>query len=109
MKKKIDLDTVLWGLIWLAPMFGYLVAFWRIGSAPPLFEYVDGHFSFAFIKNVLDNVWQTAFSSDLVISGYISYLVVVEVAHCLFDALVFIPRFAHALVERCTDFAGGKR
>lgn len=107
MDKKLNLDRILWGILWLAPLIGYLVAFWRIGSAPPVFEYIDEHFAFSFVKDIFDNVWQTAFESKLVISGYLSYLVVVEVAHCLFDVIVFIPRFAHALVEKCVGFAGG--
>ncbi|MBE6554918.1 MAG: hypothetical protein E7663_01605 [Ruminococcaceae bacterium] len=108
-KNKMNLDTVLWGIVWMAPLLGYVVAFWRVGSAPALFTYINENFSFDFIKSILDNVWQTAFDSELVLSGYLSYLVVVEVAHCLFDVVVFIPRFAHALVERCANFAGGKK
>ena len=108
-KNKINLDTILWGILCIAPLLGYVVAFWRIGSAPALFTYIDDNFSFTFIKQILDNVWQIAFESNLVLSGYFSYLVAVEVAYCLFDVVVFIPRFAHAFVGKCYGFAGGKK
>ena len=108
--KKANLDQLLWGFLWIAPLFGYLVAFWQTGCAPALFEYINDNFTFEFIKAVIDNVWQKAFDSQLVISGYLSYLVAVEIAHVLFDVIVFIPRFAHAITDKAINFAnGGKK
>lgn len=105
LKQKIDLW--LWALIWILPVLSYVVSFWRTGNAVPIFEYINENFSFALIHNVLDQIWLKAFDSQLVLSGYISYLIVVEVVHCVFDAVVFIPRFAHAVIDKLTGFAGG--
>jgi hypothetical protein len=106
LKQKIDLW--LWALIWILPVLGYVVSFWRTGNAVPIFEYINANFSFEMIRDVLDQIWLKAFGSQLVLSGYISYLIVVEVVHCVFDAIVFIPRFAHTLIDKFTGFAGGK-
>ena len=107
LKQKIDLW--LWALIWILPVLGYVVTYWRIGNAVPIFEYIDTSFAFDFIKDMLNEIWQKAFDCKLVLAGYISYLIVVEVIHCIFDAIVFIPRFAHTVIDRFTSFAGGKR
>lgn len=106
LKKKIDL--LLWALIWILPVLSYVVSFWRVGNAVPIFEYINANFSFELIRNMLDQIWLKAFNSQLVLSGFISYLIVVEVVHCVFDAIVFIPRFAHAVIDKFTNFAGGK-
>ena len=82
-----------------------MVSFWRAGNAVPIFEYINANFSFEMIRNMLDQIWLKAFDSQLVLSGYISYLIVVEVVHCVFDAIVFIPRFAHAVIDKFTSFA----
>ena len=105
LKQKIDLR--LWALIWILPILSYVVSFWRAGNAVPIFEYINTNFSFELIRNLLDQIWLKAFDSQLVLSGYISYLIVVEVVHCVFDAIVFIPRFAHAVIDKFTSFAGG--
>ena len=102
MKQK-NLDRLLWAIIWIVPFVGYIVTFWRTGEAIPVFQYIDSHFTFTFIKNIVDNVWQQAFTCDLVLAGYMSYLIAVEIAHCLFDAVVFIPRFAQRIVERSEE------
>lgn len=107
-KMKDKIDQLLWAMVWILPVLGYVVAYWRTGNAIPLFEYINTNFSFEFIKTLLDNIWLKVFNSQLVLSGYISYLVVVQIAHCMFDAVVFIPRLAHDFIEKFTDFAGGR-
>ena len=94
------IDVLLWAFIWLLPFFAYFVSFYRQGSAPALFTFINEEYSFTFIKNVLDKVWSLLFGSTIAISSYLSYLVAVELLHCLFDALVYVPRFAHTLIER---------
>lgn len=107
-KMKNKIDQLLWALIWLLPVLSYVVTFWRVGDAVPIFTYVNANFSFAFVRELLDAIWLKVFNSALPLSGYISYLVVVEVVHCMFDAVVFVPRLAHAFIEKFTNFAGGK-
>ena len=98
--KAKNLDRLLWALIWIVPFIGYIVTYWRTGEAIPIFTYIDTNFAFEFVKDITDNIWQQAFNCSLVISGYMSFLVAVEIAHCLFDAVVFIPRFAQRIIER---------
>lgn len=93
----------------MLPIFGYLIAFWRQGSAPAIFTYINENFSFAFVRDIFNQIWQQAFGCELVLSGFLSYLVAVEIAHVLFDVVVFIPRFAHAITEKAINFAGGEK
>ena len=99
-KFKAKIDLVLWALIWVLPVFAFFVSWYRIGSAPELLAFIDEQFAFGFVRDIINNVWSLAFGSTLPLAGYLSYLIAVEVAHCLFDAVVFIPRFAHAIIER---------
>lgn len=102
-KSKEKIDRILWMIIWLVPFISFFIGFRQTGTETPIFTYIDTNFSFAFVKNLIDQIWATVFSgSSLCLSGYISYLVAVEVIHCLFDAVVFIPRFAHDLIESFT-------
>ena len=106
---KIKIDHFLWAFIWMLPVVAFVVSYYQIGNAPQLLTFVDEQFAFPFIKDIINNVWNTAFSSDLPLAGYISYLICVEVIHCLFDAVVFIPRIAHAFIDKFTSFAAGGR
>lgn len=108
MKLKQKIDHFLWAFMWLLPFLSYLVTYWRIGGAVPVLEYIEMHFSFTFVHELLINVWDAAFGDYLYLAGYISYLVAVEIVHCLFDAIVFIPRFAHSLIERSEKLCQGK-
>lgn len=101
-------DHVLWALVWLFPVISFLISFWHTGTTEVLLDYVDQHFAWSFIKDIFDNVWLSAFGSTPALSGYISYLTMVEIAHCFFDAMVFIPRFAHDLIDKCTHWLGGR-
>lgn len=100
MKLKEKIDHLLWAFVWMLPLFAFFVSWYRIGSAPQLLTFIDEQFAFPFVRDIINNVWNTAFGSALPLAGFLSYLVGVEIAHCLFDVVVFIPRFAHSLVER---------
>lgn len=100
MKLKEKIDHLLWAFVWMLPLFAFFVSWYRIGSAPQLLFFIDEQFAFPFVRDIFNNVWNTAFGSALPLAGFLSYLVGVEIAHCLFDVVVFIPRFAHSLVER---------
>ena len=106
-KLKTKIDLFLWAASWLLPFFAFFVSYFRIGEAPQLLTFVDEQFAFPFIRDLINNVWSSAFGSALPLAGFISYLVCVEVVHCLFDAVVFIPRMAHSFIDKFTDFAGG--
>ena len=99
-KLKQKIDHFLWAFIWMLPVFAFFVSWYRIGSAPQLLAFIDEQFAFPFVRDLINEIWSKAFGSELPLAGYLSYLVGVEVAHCLFDAVVFIPRFAHSLIEK---------
>ncbi len=98
-KLKYKIDHLLWAFVWLIPIIGYLIAFWRTGTDVIIFTYINNNFSFTWIKNILDTVITTAFNTEFAITGYISYLVGVEIIHVMFDIIVFIPRFAHDMID----------
>lgn len=97
---KLKIDSFLWAIIWLLPILAFFISWYRVGSAPQLFTFIDEQFAFGWVQDLINNVWNTAFGENLPLSGFLSYLIGVEVAHCLFDAVVFIPRFAHNLIEK---------
>jgi hypothetical protein len=84
----------------MLPVFAFFVSWYRIGSAPEILTFIDEQFAFPWVRDLINDVWQTAFGAELQLAGFLSYLIAVEVAHCLFDAVVFIPRFAHSLIEK---------
>lgn len=100
-KLQMKIDSILWAFIWLVPFFAFFVSWYRIGNAPNVLTFMDS-FQWSFIADIINNVWQTAFNTACPIANYLSYLVMVQVAHCLFDVIVFIPRFAHNLIEWST-------
>ena len=100
MKLKQKIDLLFWAFMWILPVFIFFVTYYRSGLEVDFIHFIDMNFAFPFIHDILDNVWNTAFGSTFSCSGYLSYLVAVEIAHCLFDVVVFIPRFAHSLIER---------
>ena len=108
-KLKIKIDAFLWAFMWVLPIFAYFVAWYRIGSAPQLLTFISEQYSFPFIADLINDVWSTAFGAELQLAGYIFYLVCIEVIHCLFDAIVFIPRLAHTFIDKFVGFAGGER
>lgn len=106
-KLKGKIDLLLWAGIWLLPFFAFFVSWFRVGSAPALLMFVNEQFAFPFVQDIINDVWELVFGSELQLAGYISYLVCVEVIHCFFDAIVFIPRLAHAFIDKFIGFAGG--
>ena len=99
-KLKLKIDHFLWAFIWMLPVFAFFVSWYRIGSAPEILTFIDEQFAFPWVRDLINDVWQTAFGAELQLARFLSYLIAVEVAHCLFDAVVFIPRFAHSLIEK---------
>ena len=96
MKKKIDI--FLWAFMWLLPFLVFFVNNYANGGTLNFNTFVNEVFAWSFIQNIFDGVWNTAFNSTLPISGYLSYLVLVETVHCVFDAVVFIPRLCHSFI-----------
>ena len=108
-KLKNKVDVFLWAFMWMLPVLAYFIAWFRIGAAPEILAFIDDQFSFGFVRDIINDVWQLAFEETLPVAGLISYLVGIEVVHCLFDAVVFIPRIAHTFIDRAIDFAGGDK
>lgn len=108
-KLKIKIDHFLWAFIWMLPVFAFFVSWYRIGEAPAILVFIDEQFAFPFVRDLINNVWSTAFGAELQLAGYLSYLICVEIAHCLFDAVVFIPRIAHSFIDKFVGVAGGEK
>ena len=100
-KFERKLDMILWAVIWLLPILLYFIMWFRIGSAPDFIAFINTSWRFDFIADILDQVWSTCFNgSTLPISGYISYIASIEVVHVFLDAVIFIPRFAHKVIQK---------
>lgn len=106
MKKKIDI--FFWFIVSLLPILVYFIVSFRSAS-PVAFLIFLNDYSFPFITSSINSIWNLAFNSDCPLAGLVSYFVLVEVVHCMFDVMVFIPRLAHFLVDKGLNFVGGDK
>lgn len=97
MKRK-TLDKLFWFIIYLLPVFCWFVVSWRNAQPQDIVSYLNT-FGFPWIQNVFDTLFSYFDDFAFPLTGYLSYLVAVEVAHCGFDIIVFIPRFCHQLCD----------
>lgn len=104
------LDLVFWWIIYLLPVIFYLVEIWRTGS---MLSFMDFFKQAGWMNNnvtsTINKVWaQVGFFhyGQFVLNYYISYLIGVEVCHCFYDVLVFIPRFCHRIIDRSEKLCG---
>ena len=98
MSKK-RLDSLFWFMMYLLPIFCFFVIYFRSGTFEAFHMYIGSEWAFSWVSNVLDSITYMAFEETFYLTGYISYLVSVEIIHCFFDVIVFIPRFAHSLID----------
>lgn len=103
MRLGIIIDRIVWMLIWVLPFFAWRFQIEAVATTLPFLEWIDANYAWSFIKEIIDNVSTVAFGSTFALAGYISYLVEVEIIHVLFDIIVFIPRFAHKLMEKAVN------
>ena len=108
-KLKQKIDYFLWAFMWMLPFLAFFVSWFRIGAAPQILTFIDEQFAFKWVQDLINNAWSLAFGENLPIAGFLSYLIGVEVAHCLFDVVVFIPRMAHTFIDKFVGVAGGDR
>ena len=96
-EKKVD--CIVWTIILLLPFIVFIVQTW---NAPSLTAFSDvvGSFEFGFVSNILNNIFIDSYSIPGDLVAYLSYFVVVNIAHVFVDFIVFIPRFAHNLMEK---------
>lgn len=99
---QMKIDKFLWAFMWLLPFVTYWLSGYSVAEGGQSFLLYLDTFDWSFISNAINSAWQLAFGTDCVLSVYLSYLVAVEVAHVMFDVIVFIPRFAHSIIERST-------
>lgn len=95
-------DTIFWFIASILPIVLYFLLAFRNPAAADFATFIQT-FRFPFIADVFESVFSTANMSGVYILDYLSYCVGVEIAHCLFDIVVFIPRFAHKLIGKAVD------
>lgn len=96
-------DKIFWLIVALLPIFAYFVVAYRNPEAVTFWAYL-GNWRFDAIWFTLESVFTKAFNvSNFFILEYLSYLVGVEIAHCMFDVLVFIPRLAHKFIAKAVQ------
>lgn len=93
-----------WLLLALLPLFLYMIvcANFTASTFPSFVEFMSTNLAFLYSDNVIYEAIYGVFGSNgsLPILGdslvlYLTYYVVVELAHLLLDVLLFIPRLAH--------------
>ena len=106
---KEKLDRVLWAVIWLLPVLAYFIQYYRAGTEINLLQFIDNNFTFDFVKNIINGAWNKGFGGDLKLAGYLSYLAAVEIAHCLYEVIVFIPKMAQEFYNKAIEKGGKKK
>ena len=102
-KKYFDhcLDSIFWWLMWLVPLIGGILCICTSGTHDyaAFINFLD-NFSFDFVADILVDMFGVASLQlpDFLVF-FLSYVVSVELCHLLTDVLIFIPRFAHKLVQ----------
>ena len=97
------LDKLFWWIVALLPVFIYVLGHFR-DSNVSMTDFLALVPTFPFIQETLDEVCTLAFGHTFQLNVYLAYLVGVEILHVLFDVIVFIPRFAHKLIDKSIDF-----
>lgn len=105
MRTKRSLDRILWFIIMLLPIGVWFVLSWRNPSASDFLSYINS-WAFPWVENILDSLFSYFDNYVCPCNGFLSYLVAVEIAHCAFDTIVFIPRFAHWLNDMVFEKGG---
>lgn len=93
-------DFSFWLVVMALPILYYLFA--SIGGISPdlsFIQYIDEFAPWNYVKSIIDDCLILVFNNTLPLTGYISYLVAVQVVHLFFDVLVLIPRLAHNLMS----------
>ena len=104
-KLNKKLDYWFWFIVGIFPVFLFLTCY-RSGASSIndyyTFEQFCEYFGFRFdfIANIITDVCQRVFSGDLPGTNFASYFIGIQIIHCFVDVLVFIPRFAHDLIDR---------
>ena len=96
------LDRLLWFLMAIIP---FIVYFWELCfEYVAFYDFMTEFGAFPFITDIINEVTQSAFDTQFMITPYLGYLVGVEIMHVLFDVIVFIPRFAHKILSKAINF-----
>lgn len=109
-KKTIShiIDCTFWALVALLPLIAYIVILWHSGATGVDLITTMSRCGF---DVVTDNVIYTGLVDLFGVSGvmpffinnnliaYLSYFIFVEIVHLAVDVLLFIPRFAHKLMN----------
>lgn len=95
-------DQVFWFALSVLPLFLYFLTAFRNPSAVSFAEFIQP-FRFPFIADIFESVFSTANFDGVYILDFLSYCVGVEIAHCLFDVVVFIPRLAHKFISKAVQ------
>ena len=96
------LDKLMWFIILMLPVLTYFVMYFHSEISVSFLEYQSA-FRFDFIADILERVFVSLEFPLVPIVPFISYMVGVEVIHCFYDFIVFIPRLAHKWVGRVTE------
>ena len=95
-------DKFFWTVMLLLPILAYFFGNFHAAESANFLEYVNT-WKFSFIADIIDSVLSTVNFGTFPLVGYLSYCVGVEILHCFYDFLVFIPRLAHKWVGKAVQ------
>lgn len=103
MKIAKKLDCLFWWLVAVLPLLLYCIVYFKSATAITFNEFIEP-FRFDFVANSLEQIASTAsIAIPTVLINYLSYFVVVEIAHLFIDAIIFLPKFARTALEGVYD------
>lgn len=103
-------DTIFWYIIYLLPVFAYLLAVYRDGSAAVSFSAFFDKFGIPFLSDVVNSALTSIFGADGILPLYgatvvipvFSWYISTMIIHLAVDFLLFIPRLAHKFMNKFT-------
>lgn len=105
-------DTLFWFIVSVLPLVAFVILLFFNGASGVDLSTVinnigfglnDSNVVYVAINGIcgVDGVLPLFASSDIIL--YLSYFVIVSILHVFVDVLLFIPRFAHKLMEGFTN------
>lgn len=107
---KQKLDLIFWFIMALLPLIFYLCEMKYLGLSMSFKDFMvrtNDCFMPGNLTSKLNTILsKVGFAGNgmFVFNYYMQYLILIEVSHCFFDILVFVPRLAHSFIERGENF-----
>ena len=100
-----SLDKWLWFIIRILPILCFFVSFFSVGTDISFVSFVNT-WSFTPVAELIDSLFLTYLSSACPISGFISYLILVDIIRIVYYVVSFMPLLASNFVDKMSRLGG---